>query len=370
MRSIMGLINLTESEEFIKEVTIDRPLAALPFGGRYRLIDFVLSNMVNSDISNVGILLRDKYRSLMDHLRSGKEWDLARKRDGLFILPPVYSENVCNTGDLHSIYEHLDYLQRSRDQYVLLSGSGCICNIDFREACDFHEAVGADITVIYHQTPVGYDDFINCTTLSTDAEHRVIDMEVNASKVKTNKVAMGMYLMSRELLIDLVDRSIARGEREFVRGLIIKNLEKLNIYGFAHSGYVGRIHSIVSYYYHNMALLRPDVWQEIFFNKGLIYTKVKDEAPAAYRAAAQVTGSLVANGCQIGGQVADSILFRGVKVQKEASVRDSLIMQNCEIGEGAILENVICDKEVKITKGKRLIGEKRYPLVIKKGTVI
>lgn len=369
MKSVMGLINLSENEDFITEVTQCRPLAALPFGGRYRLIDFTLSNMVNSNITNVGVLLRDKFRSLMDHLRSGKEWDLARKRDGLFILPPAQSELSCQ-GDLQNIHQHRDYLLRSREQYVLVSGSSSICNIDYRKAFDFHQRTGADVTLLYNQMAVGYDDFMNCTTVETDASGRIIDMEVNAAKVKTNKISMGMYLLSRELLIDLVDRAIARGETDFVKGLCVKNLTKLKVYGFCHEGYLGRIHSITSYYRHNMALLRPEVWQEIFFRNGLIYTKIKDEAPASYGTASAISGTIVANGCILDGTVIDSVLFRSVKVRKQACVRDCLIMQNCEIGEGAILENVICDKEVKITKGKRLIGEKHYPLVIKKGTVI
>lgn len=369
MNSVMGLINLNENEDFITEITQHRPLAALPFGGRYRLIDFTLSNMVNSDITNVGILMHDKFRSLMDHLRSGKEWDLARKQDGLFILPPAQMD-ISAQGDLQNMHQNRDYLMRSTKQYVLVSGGTAICNIDYRKALEFHKRTGADVTVIYNQMAVGYDDFINCTTIETDDSNRVIDMEVNAVKVKTNKVAMGMYLLSRKMLIDLVDSAVARGETDFVKGLLVKNLNQLKIYGFCHDGYLGRIHSISSYYRHNMALLRPEVWQEIFFKNGFIYTKVKDEAPASYGSAADVTGAIVANGCLIEGTVTDSVLFRGVKVKKQAIIRDSLIMQKCEIGEGAILENVICDKEVKITKGKRLIGEKHYPLVIKKGTVI
>ncbi|MBU2702036.1 glucose-1-phosphate adenylyltransferase [Sporomusaceae bacterium BoRhaA] len=369
MNSVMGLINLSEDESFITEVTQGRPLAALPFGGRYRLIDFTLSNMVNSDIANVGILLHDKFRALMDHLRSGKEWDLARKQDGLFILPPVQAEQAV-LGDLQNIYQNRDYLLRSRDQYVLVSGSSSICNIDYRKALAFHVQTGADVTLIYNQMAVGDDDFIHCTTVAIDDSDRIVDMEVNAAKVKTNKVSMGMYLLDRELLIDLVDQAVARGETDFVKGIFLRNLNKIKICGFCHYGYLGRIHSIASYYRHNMALLRPEVWQELFFENGLIYTKVKDEAPTSYGVFSDVRGTLVANGCLLDGTVSDSVLFRGVKIHHQACVRDSLIMQNCEISEGAVLEHVICDKGVKITKGKRLIGEKCYPLVIKKGTVI
>lgn len=373
MQSMMAIINLHEQENSLAEITLDRPIAALPFGGRYRLIDFILSNLVNSGITNVGVLVQNKYRSLMDHLRSGKEWDLARKKEGLFLLPPSQLEPAFLKGDLEHFFGHLDYLRHSRQDYVVLAGSAVLCNIDFRQALSYHEQKRADVTLVYTTVPLGQNDFNKCTTLRIDevAEPgRVLEIQVNPVQVRSNKISMGMMIMARELLIELIDRAMSHGEHDLLQGVVIRNLDRLQVYGYAHEGYVGRIHSVASYYAHNLALLKPEIYDEIFYNKGLIYTKVKDEAPTEYRQSARVEEALIANGCIISGQVDHSILFRSVRVQPGAKVKDSIIMQQCQIGEDVVLENVICDKDVKISRGKRLIGERNYPLVIKKGTVI
>lgn len=371
MKRVMGIINLYESEAAIQELTAHRPLAAVPFAGRYRLIDFVLSSMVNSGIQNVGILLTHKSRSLMDHLRSGKEWDLARKRDGLFILP---SGNVQGAGkghgDVESFQQHLDYIEKSRQQYALVCGSHFICNMNYRKVLQYHENTGADITLVYQEQDLSRDDFRGCTVLETAGDGRVTDLAVNPARPGSSKVSMTMYLLRKELLIDLISGCYARGGADFLKDGIIKNLALLNVYGYQYSGFAARIHSVSSYYRHNMELLRPEKWQELFAKAGLIYTKVKDAAPAKYKEQAQVSNAMVANGCVIEGSVENSVLFRDVKIHKGACVRNSIIMQKCEIGENALIENAICDKEVVITTGKWLKGDQSYPLVIEKGTVI
>ncbi|MEG6585395.1 glucose-1-phosphate adenylyltransferase subunit GlgD [Dendrosporobacter sp. 1207_IL3150] len=372
MKRVMGIINLYENEELIQEITEHRPLAAVPFAGRYRLIDFTLSSMVNSGIQNVGILLRSKSRSLMDHLRSGKEWDLARKRDGLFILPPAQASSgaVKGNGDIENFYHNLDYIESSRQKYVLISNSHTVCNMNFRKAFQFHENTGADITIVYKEQEKDSEDFTGSTVLATTDDGRVIDLAVNPAKVNGGKISMDMYLMRKELLVDIINGCYARGGVDLLKDGLIKNIDSLKIYGYQHKGFVARINSIASYYRHNMELLKPEKWQELFMKSGLIYTKVKDEAPAKYKENAKISNAMVANGCIIEGEVENSVLFRGVKVNKGACIRNSIIMQKCEIAENAIIENVICDKDVIITNGKWLKGDQRYPLVIEKGTVI
>ena len=372
MKNVLGLINLHENEDFMRELTRHRSLAGVPFAGRYRLIDFVLSNMVNSGIQNVGILVPNKYRSLMDHLRSGKEWDLARKRDGLFILPPThahYAMGICK-GDLEHFHNHLDYIKRSSQQYVLIAGSQMVCNMNFRQAFQFHLDQGADITVLYKPNASCSADFPRPTAVRCQGD-QVVDMEVNpGSALAGGDISMEMYIMSKNRLIKLVEGCISRGETDFVKDGIIKNIGRLNIQGYGHNQFVAKINSIQSYYRHSMDLLRPEVWRELFVKSGPIYTKVKDEAPANYRKEAQVTNSLVANGCIIEGQVENSIIFRGVRIHKGVHIRNSIIMQKCEIRDKSVLESVICDKEVHITEGRSLKGERNYLLVIEKGMVI
>lgn len=373
MKNMMGLINLHEDHDSLREITGHRPLAAVPFAGRYRLIDFVLSNFINSGITNVGILSAGNFRSLADHIRSGKEWDLARKRDGLFLLPSLQNGTVQGPfpHDLADFFSNLDYIRSSRQQFVLLSGSRSVCNINYDAAYRFHLDKQADITVLYKE----YEEeqvkgLSGVTMLGTADDGRIVDMEICPVNVHSTKLSLEMYLMNRQLLIDLVDASVSQGGTNFARDCIMKNLVNLKVYGFPFPGYLARIDSMKNYFEHSMRLLIPEIWQEIFFANGSIYTKVKDEAPAKYQRDAQVKSSLVANGSVIAGKVENSILFRGVKIHKDAHVTNSIIMQKGEIGPGAVIENAICDKDVKITAGKKLKGEINHPIVIEKGTVI
>lgn len=370
MENVMGIINLNENEEMLREVTRHRPLAAVPFAGRYRIIDFVLSSLVNSGIHNVGILVSNKYRALMDHLRSGKEWDLARKRDGLFILPPAESQYGRTISDIENLASNLDYIKSSRQDYVLITGSSIICNLNFKKAFHFHQAKQADITVLYKELDSDQDDFNHSTIIVCDDQDRIVDMAVNPVKVTSNKVFMKMCIMSKALLIDIITGCIARGSADLLMDGLVRNIGKLAIYGYQYKGFMARIHSVSSYYRHSMELLKPDKWQDLFFKSGPVYTKVKDEAPVKYKESASISNAMIANGCVIEGAVENSILFRGVTVGPGAYIKDSIIMQKCHIGSNVRLENVICDKDVTITAEKWLKGEIDYPLVIGKGTVI
>lgn len=373
LKNTMGLINLHESQESFREITKHRPLAAVPFAGRYRLIDFVLSNFINSGITNVGILSAGNSRALADHIRSGKEWDLARKRDGLFLLPSWQTGNTQGAfpNDLADFFSNLDYIKSSRQRHALLSGSRAVCNINYEAAYNYHSEKKADITVLYKEySSTEARSLSAATMLGTDSDSRVVDMEICPVNIHSNKLSLEMYLLDRQLLVDLIDASVSRGGTNFARDCIMKNLGHLKVYGYPFDGYLARIDSMQNYFDHSMKLLIPEIWQEIFFGNGSIYTKVKDEAPAKYQRDALVKSSLVANGSVIAGKVENSILFRGVKVHKDARVTNSIVMQKGEIGPGAIIENVICDKDVKITAGKKLKGEANHPIVIEKGTVI
>lgn len=369
---LMGIINLSEAEEYLGELTRTRPLAAVPFAGRYRLIDFTLSNMVNSGISNVGIFIQHKYRSLMDHLRSGKEWDLARKRDGLFILPPAYTKNPMqiHRGDVENFYSNIDYISKSRQKYVVIAGPEMVSNLDYRQALDSHKKTGADVTVLYTSANCTTHDCTRSTVVEMKEDGQVLDMTEYKECGQCQKISMKTFIMERKLLIELVNDCIARGDSDFIKHCIIKSINKLKVYGYHHQGYVARINSLRSYFQHSMELLSPHTWKELFFKSGLIYTKVKDEPPAKYMVDADVTNSLVSTGCYIEGRVENSILFRGVKVHKGAYIKNSIIMQNTQIYSGVVLENIICDKDVKITSSKHFKGECNYPIIIKKGQVI
>lgn len=372
MMQLMGLINLDVHDSILGALTLDRPLAAVPFAGRYRLIDFTLSNIVNSRVSTVGIFIHHKYRSLMDHLRSGKEWDLARSNGGLYILPPSYVSGSTQLyrGDLENFQANFDFLRNCEEKYVIVTGAGFIANLNYRDVLDFHCETGADVTVIYTKAKTGLRDNQGAYRLQLDRENNVAEMGVFEQADDEENICMEMFLLERSLLLELVNNCLIQGNYNFIKHCIIQNCQRLKVKGYEWRGYVGRIASLESYFERNMDILQPDIWHELFFNSNLVYTKVKNEPPAKYYDTAEVHNSLIASGCCIEGKVENSILFRGVKVKKGAVIKNSIVMQKGKLGENVVLENIICDKEVNITENKHLKGERNYPLVIKKGCVI
>ena len=367
MKNVVGIMDLYENNENIRRLTTKRPIATLPFAGRYRLIDFALSSMVNSGITRIGMLLPEKSRSILDHLRSGKDWDLARRHDGLFYLPRMQNSDS-REGNLYSFYNNLSFVSKSDQDYVLISGSQFVYNIDFNTALRFHQNTGADITMIYHMENAERPD--NATILSVEENGLVTEIANCPSVYENSKVFMGVYIMSRAKYMELVASSYERGGSNFLVDAILRNQDNLNIYAFQHEGYVSEISSTINYYKTNMDLLDPAIWEEMFMGAHPIYTRVRDEAPVQYKKQSKAVNSLVANGCVIEGSVENSILFRGVKIGKGVQIKNSVIMQNCELHEEALLENVICDKNVVITDGKWLKGAENYPLIVEKNTVI
>jgi len=369
MRNVIGVINLGNTRTLLNELTRNRSIASVPFGGRYRFIDFALSNMVNTGIQKVAVFTLNKSRSLLDHLGSGKEWDLDRKQGGLFVLPPAisYTSDVYK-GDLQNFYGHIDYFNRSKEQYVIVSSSHMICNIDYKQAMEQHIESGADITVVYKEaTDFDEEDLSGGLFFEIDATGRVRKMleKLNGSR----KIYMETFIIEKNLLVSMIEKSI-RQEEFSTYNMIRNSLLTLKVMAYEHTGHLAIVNSINSYYKHSMNLLNPEVWRSLFFQPNLIYTKVKDEPPTKYVVDSDVKNSLVANGCIIEGTVENCILFRGVKVRKGAVVRDSIIMQDCEIEEGSQVEGVIFDKEVHISQGKTITGDKLMPSVITKRSLV
>ncbi|WP_066684123.1 glucose-1-phosphate adenylyltransferase subunit GlgD [Christensenella intestinihominis] len=374
LRNTFGLIYAGEQNINLRELVYLRTVGALPVGGRYRAIDFILSNMVNSGIRNIGVIAQRSYHSLMDHLGSGKEWDLSRKNDGLFILPPFSSAENMGTyrGLVDAIKGVMGYISRSKQQYCILSGSYTIYNRTFDDMVEYHMDSGADITMLYDEEEANFfkGERYNDVRLHTNDEGRVVDLEINATTSDSKKVGMDTYVMRKDLLEYLVEDCMSRGKYNFVSDLLMGNLNRIKIMGYEHKGYVGRLHSVASYYKINMDFLNRDVQDHLFNSENQIYTKIKDEVPAKYAKTSNVKNSLVANGCIIEGEVENSILFRGVYVGKGAKIKNSIIMQNSEIYNNSDLEYVILDKSVNIRQGRRLIGDEVFPVIIRKGAIV
>ncbi len=374
IHNVMGIINLTENEEKIQDLTMHRPIAALPFASRYRVIDFVISNMVNAGIKRVAIFTKNKFRSLQDHLGPGKYWSLDRKRDGLYMLHPMidYTNAIKRYGDLQTFKDNLDFLKLSRQNYVLITRSYVLNNIDLIPAIEFHQSSGADITIIGKPIDDGRmaSQFIGLDQIETDENDNITGIGTNFGAKKGFMLSLEMYLMKKELLIEIITDAYTKGNQCFLKQAVFDNMRNLKVNVFSYDRPAYFINSIFNYYRANMDLLNREAFKSLFNEHGRIYTKIKDEPPTVYADTSCVTNSIVANGCIIEGTVENSILFRGVRIEKGSIVRNSIIMQNTVIGETAHLNYVITDKSVTIAERKVLMGDGGVPFVIKKGVQI
>jgi glucose-1-phosphate adenylyltransferase len=371
MRDTMGLILV--SNDKLPPITDIRSSAALPIAGRYRIIDFILSNMANSGINNIGVVTLSNYSSLMDHLRSGNPWDLDRKNQGLNILPPNMAKMSYGVikGNIDLLDGVSEFIQRSDQTYVILSFGSVVFNMDFKKVIDEHIKNQADITMICKDMKgVEESELSRFTLVDVNEENRIVDIEVQPYYPKTSIASLEMFVMEKALLESIIDECSARGDHDFVKDAIIKKMGGLRIYAYNHEGYADKIDSLKSYYRNNMLFLEQDIRDELFNPENPIYTKLKDQSPTRYGDEAVVDNCFISDGCVIEGTVENCILSRGVKIAKGAVVRNSIIMQDSVICEDVVLDHVVFDKEVYVTKGRKLIGQQTYPLAISKSTKI
>ncbi len=372
MNNAFGIIYTGDSLPEMGELTRSRSISALPIGGRYRIIDLLLSNLVNAGIGNVGVMCQRNYHSLMDHLGDGREWDLSRKRDGLFMLPPfVSSENHGDySGILDGLNANINYLRRSPQKYVILVGSSTLYNIDFHEVLAYHRERNADVTILCCRqkgvSPIPESQVY----LDLDDDGRVMDVEVNPKMPHYPTTMIGTMVIEKDLLLYMIDYALSHNRTDLIRDVLQSNLGDYRIYAYEHTGYVRTILSATDFFEANIDLLNGDIRRELLMGPRPIRTKVKDEVPAKYLTEAHASNALLADGCVISGSIENSVLFRGVKVGLGAIIRNSIIMQGCSIGEGCELENVILDKNVYVKAGQRLIGTRNYPLIVKKNMMI
>ncbi len=376
MKNTMAIIFAYQRSEQMKALTEMRSLPSVPFGGRYRIIDFALSNLVNSGITKVGIITRTHYQSLMDHLGSGMEWDLNRKNDGLFVLPPFMVEGQGDSqeiyrGKMEALMNAESFIRRSNHDYVILSTANSVFNMNYDNAMDFHKAKDADITLIYKEGSYPRNEAFqeNDCFIRTDDDGRVTDIAIDPL-VGREKLSMGQMIIGKSLLETLIWECHNRSAYNLNLDVLKKRVKELKIYAYRFDGLYLPINSITSYYEANMELLKSEVRSELFYGRNKIYTKVHDDVPALYLDDSSVRNSLVSDGCIIQGTVENSILSRGVKVRPGAVVRNCIILHSCEIQNGARLEYCIADKNAVVRENSEMIGHELYPMVIPKGTVV
>jgi len=366
----LGIIFSNIHDKEIKSLTKHRTLASVPFGGRYRLIDFPLSNMVNSGVSKVGIITKEHYQSLMDHVGNGKAWDLARKNGGLILLPPFAG----NQTDLYkSRFEAIchieDFLAKSEEPLVIMSDCDNVCNVDFNGLIKEHLNANADISVAFSRKELEPAEK-EYTAFTIDKQNRVVKSEKSTKLKGQQNVYAHMLVMGRKFLLDIIQNAAENGIKSFSNDILTQT-QKFKIFAYEISGYYAQIEDLLSYYRISMDLMNCDTRQHLFYNNGFnIYTRVRDSAPLAATNTANIKNSLVADGCIIEGEVENSILFRGCKVAKGARITNSILFQDTQVGQNSTLNCVISDREVVIKDKRHLSGHETYPQYIVRQTVI
>ena len=376
--SVAGIIFSNIHDSSIPELTNIRTMASVPFGCRYRLIDFPLSYMVNSGINKIGIITHDNYQSLMDHIGTGKDWDLARRSGGIKILPPFISTTGISRGGrlytsrVEALIGVMTFITRCNEDYIVLSDCDCICNIDLNAVLDEHIAKNADMTIV--SRPAAEDETIPAegeTVIKADNDGLVLETEAYQKNLVGVEISTNIIIANRTFLINLLNEAASHGYSHFYRDAISRRLGKSRIYRYLYEGIYLQISSMEDYFSASMRLLDNDVREGLVnVPNRPIYTKLRNSSPTIYAEGAKVKNSYVADGCVIEGEVENCIIFRGVHIGKGTVVRNSVLMQDTFTGNNVMLNCVVTDKNTAIRDGRMLSGHETMPFFIPKGTMI
>lgn len=367
--NVLGIIFSNAGEESIRELTEKRTFGSVPFGGRYRLIDFPLSNMVNSGINKVAVITKRNYQSLMNHLGSGKSWDLSRRRDGLFIFPPFGNgtEGFSNRIDMLSSIS--GFIKKSKEEYVILTDCNMVCNINYRKVINEHIKNDADITIMYKSENL-LKKMSEVLVLTVNEDKRITQIRINPNVKDRCNLSMNMMVVKKNLLLELIYGCISSNKTDFNRDMLQRNVANYKMFGYEFTGFSRNINSMGAYFSASMTLMDQEVRNELFRSDVPIYTKVRDDMPAKYGLSSSVKNSIIGNGCVIDGIVENSIIFKGVKIGASSKVSNCVIMQDTVIGENCSLSYIITDKDVRITNGRTLMGFRSYPVYISKASLV
>ena len=373
----LGILFPNSYDSLVPDLVSERLMASIPFASRYRLVDFILSSMANCGIDNISLIVRRNYHSLMDHLGSGREWDLTRKNGGLNLVPPFAEKTVSiYNGRVEALASILDFLKEQKEKYVVMADTNLAVNFDFNALIQAHMDSQADVTVAYREEPLpgdltGHRDIGKSLyyTLAID-NGRVTKMYMNSKEPGVQNFSMNIYIIDRELLIDQINTAYVRGQVFFERDILAPQLERLNVQAFRYDGYVARISSMKSYFNENMKMLDDANVDALFSAGNPIYTKIRDDNPARYINGSKVSNIMAADGCIIEGEVENSILFRGVRIGKGARVKNCVLMQDTLIEADASVEYVVTDKNATITRDRIIKGAVTFPVYVAKYQIV
>ena len=374
-----GLIFSNIHNSSIPELTNIRTMASVPFGCRYRLVDFPLSNMVNSGITKIGIVTHNNYQSLVDHIGTGKDWDLARRSGGIKIIPPFITtyENSAGSAKLYTtrleaLLGAISFISRCTEDVLVLSDCDCICNIDLSSIIDEHIEKKADLTIVTRKVDETSDIGDRSKVITSDENGEVIDVReyIKGEKIG-GEISTNIMVVNRLFLLNAISDASAHGYTDFYHDIVARRLSKIRVHRYLYEGIFIQITSLASYFANSMKLLTPEARNGLInIPTNPIYTKLRNSAPTRYTDSAKVVNSYVADGCVIEGTVENSILFRGVKIGKGTVVKNAILMQDTVTGNNVTLNCVITDKNVMIKDGRTLSGHSSMPFYIGKNMTV
>ena len=369
--NVMGIIFANDGT--LGELTDKRTMASLPFGGRYRQVDFALSNLAAAGIRHVGIITRHSYQSLMNHIGSGEEWGLEMEEGGLeFLTPYAMSTKDSYRGKLESLYSAMDFLEYGPDdEYVVMIDSAVLSNLDLSNVIASHVESGKDITIVTKKGVANGSKQLDLA-LKLDDKGAIADIAVDYVAPADYAASMDIFVLSKKWLREQVKEHIARNlyhmDRDLVLGLWQQGKISINVYDFP--GIVLYNESVEEYFRNSLALIKKDVRQDLFYYNHPVYTKVRDRVPAYYGEDCEIEDCIVADGCILEGEAENCVLFRNVTLCKGAEIENCVVMNDTVIGEGCELKNVILDKNVTVRPGSKLMGTKSSPIIIKRGETV
>lgn len=356
MRAV-GIILAGGNNNKMKELSAKRAIAAMPIAGSYRCIDFALSNMSNSHIQKVAVFTQYNAKSLNEHLNSSKWWDFGRKQGGLFVFTPTITadNSFWYRGTADTMYQNLSFLKNSHEPYVVIASGDGVYKLDYNKVLEYHIAQKSDITIVSKQLGVD-EDASRFGVIKTDEDGRILEFEEKPIVATDNKVSIGVYVIRRRLLIDLLEKSAQEDRYDFVKDILIryKNLKK--IYAYELKSYWNNIATVEAYYNTNMDFLKKEVRDYFFKEYPDVYSKIDDLPPAKYNQGSYIKNSIISSGCIVNGGIENSILFKKVYVGNNCVIKNSIVLNDVHIGDNTYIENCIVESRDTIRPNTTHIG--------------
>lgn len=371
MYKAFGIVNSSSKNIRVEGLEDYRPIGAFSFLGRYRVVDFPISNLSNSGIDRIQVYVQEKPRTLVAHIGTGRHYNINSKSGKLQILfsDTAKRNDIYNT-DISAYYENLECIEAMHHEYVVITPDYMVYSADFSTLIEQHIDSGADITLLYHSVDNAKEAYLNCNVLNLNKQKGVLSIEPNHGNAKSRNIFMDTYIMKKDLLVDLIKKARATSSAFTLTDIINELHNDLDVRGISHRGFFASITDFQSYYDANMDLINIKTAQTLFDSEWPIYTRTNDSCPTHYYDTAEIRNSVVSNGCQVEGTIENSILGRGCIIHKGAVIKNSVILAGAEIGEGVHVENQVVDKLTKILHVKEVVSDPAFPGYIKRGDVI